>query len=749
MLKNAINTAEPSAQVRKQATDLSFGAHWLINFAVGLLCFVLMYTNGLVNHYDGIWAFSTYQSTEWEISIGRYMWPILNFIRGSYAGDPFNTILSLAVIALANTCILRLFNKLSNRRSALYSALITTSASFCAVLSYRFMSPTFALSYLFSVLSVYALNRSAHSVVGFVLSVVCVVCSLSLYQSMIGCTCLLIVVSGMCQCIKTGRKKSHHMQHLLVSGFSVLLGIIAYVIIWRLVMKVQNIAAVDYKGANALSVANILQQLPETIVHAYREFIRFFFRNSLLHSLFQSTVVYTITLIVLGLGMLFCIALIIRKSFLQGLMLLAYIAVIPVACNLCLLLAPNNSLEMQMTVPLALLIPTLLLFMDKVFAKLAGKISIRFATPALLCITALFLYGNVYQVACDQTAMLDGLNSSETLMNNVVSTAIENDLYDENGNWVFIGVPCENPMFQKSSLWNRANTYARFGQWWEGVNGQRSYRGMLRRLGVQWPMLSNDAYDAFVQANDETIRSMPLYPYEGSMQKIGDTVVVKISNSPYAPGVEKLVETEHPPVLNVWYDLSFAHAQSLIHVVTREDISHLTLLANDIEVGAWQENEIDIIEYAPQHCKEWIIPYAFEEADTYNLCFKTSYDGIRFFSYQDKPDTIIEISAAPIIDVEYQLGYANHPSSIVVITRDDTRYLTLNLGDRELGSWTSSDVIIEDAAQTGYKRWNIEYTFEYEGVYDLWYRCSADGNTYTPYSPGIENAAEILTDPNA
>lgn len=723
----------------------SFMIHWLINFVAGLICFVLLYTNQLVNHYDGIWAFSSFQTGAWEISLGRWLWPVLDIIRGNYAGDPFNSILSLAVIALSNTFAISLFSSKINRRAALYSAIVMASTSVCVMLSYRFTSPTFAFGYLFAVLGVFVLNRIKQPWAGIPISAAFLIASLAMYQSMIGCSCLLIVVLGMWQCVKCSRIRFNHVRYLVVSGFTVLLSLLVYTVLWQWIMHAQGISAVDYKGADSISIAALLRNLPNTMMQAYSEFVRFFFGNSLRHSLFQGTFLYTAMFSVLVLGLLFCAVLSFRKRIVNGVMLLIYAAVIPIACNFSLLLAPGNSLEMQMTLPLSLLIPLLLLFIDLTVSHSDEcKNAIRYAIPSVICAAVLFLHGNVNQVAYDLTAMQEGLTATETLISNVVTSAVQNNMYDENENWVFIGIPCENPMFQKSSLWKNANEYARFGQWWEGVNGQRSYRGILRRLGIQWPMLPNDDYDAFIQSNDELIRNMPLYPYEGSMQRIDGVTVVKISNSPYAPGVEKMIESYHPPILNIWYDLAFADTPSTLHVTTREDIRHLELYINDCQMGHWQEEDVEIIEYVPQHCKEWVVPYTFEDAGTYNLCFRTSYDGIRFFSYQDMPDTSVEIFLAPIAAVEYELGCANSPSTIIITVSEGTEYLTLNLGDTELGSWTAADVTMAESDLHGYNKWLLQYTFQDEGVYDLWYRSSADGISYVSFSAGAEGFIEIL-----
>lgn len=100
---------------------------------------------------------------------------------------------------------------------------------------------------------------------------------------------------------------------------------------------------------------------------------------------------------------------------------------------------------------------------------------------------------------------------------------------------MFVGVISENPLFAKSPLWNRANSYARYGQIWSGVGHtcRYSYNGIFRNIGVNLVVAreSDAFYDSILHS--DKIKQMPVYPTDGSIQKIEDYTVVKISDILY------------------------------------------------------------------------------------------------------------------------------------------------------------------------------------------------------------------------
>ncbi len=139
-------------------------------------------------------------------------------------------------------------------------------------------------------------------------------------------------------------------------------------------------------------------------------------------------------------------------------------------------------------------------------------------------------------VGIDLETMSAGRTATETLMTSVCQTLAQEDPSLEN-QYLFVGFPSENPTFAKSAFWNRANGYAHYGQCGcdGGVRGdlvRRTYNGIFRNIGVNIVISPDSDFDANRLIPSNEVAAMPIYPREGSIQKIGDYTIVKISDLP-------------------------------------------------------------------------------------------------------------------------------------------------------------------------------------------------------------------------
>ena len=74
--------------------------------------FMLMSLN-LVNDVDGIWHLSNFIAGDWEISLGRGLQRYADRARFGIVSEPFNSIITIFLVATANTVILRKFEFIS------------------------------------------------------------------------------------------------------------------------------------------------------------------------------------------------------------------------------------------------------------------------------------------------------------------------------------------------------------------------------------------------------------------------------------------------------------------------------------------------------------------------------------------------------------------------------------------------------------------------------------------------------------
>ena len=131
---------------------------------------------------------------------------------------------------------------------------------------------------------------------------------------------------------------------------------------------------------------------------------------------------------------------------------------------------------------MAILFPSMLCLVGKLFND-QGRLDaqIKYFTIGL---SLFILYGNIYMTATDLETMYEGNVSSDAIIDQVVHTLIGSELYSEEKEYVFLGRISDSPMFRKTVFWDRANSYARYGEFWTGANVMsKAYYGLLRRGG--------------------------------------------------------------------------------------------------------------------------------------------------------------------------------------------------------------------------------------------------------------------------
>ena len=143
----------------------------------------------------------------------------------------------------------------------------------------------------------------------------------------------------------------------------------------------------------------------------------------------------------------------------------------------------------------------------------------------------LVLYGSFLMVSVDQHVMLKSRDNATAMMNRVAVDLGEEQ--NPEGGFVFVGKLADNPNFLKDQLWDRANQYARYGDFHIFVYGDNranfSYFGLLRDSGLNFTFNWNNVYwGEIVQRED--VQEMPLYPEDGYIKQIGKTIVVKFAN---------------------------------------------------------------------------------------------------------------------------------------------------------------------------------------------------------------------------
>ena len=501
----------------------------LINLLICLAAYQLLISNELVNTYDALWNGAEYRNYLWVIEIGRWFWPAVGFAQMNVCPEPFTSILALMCYVLGSCAVAFWFGVKDSLKGYLLVLTSVISTAVCVSLSYRYTSPTFGLSYLLSILAAWMLSRE--KLLPWLTSVFCLTLALGLYQSNIGCTCVLALILVM-RFLQDGAETGKVMRFLGRTALSLVCSCIIYKIIWDLFLKLCHVEASTYRGGGDVSVLKILTSLPASIKSTYLDFYRYFFENELKHNVYQRLAPFRLMIICLILVTVILIWKKLRSRSLGAKIgAVACLMLIPPAANVALILAVDaGQSSIQMTMPMATVFPFLLCVADSVpLMSMNGAkrnwlgLVTAFRT---LCMIVL-LGGSLMMISIDQHVMLKSRETAVYMMNRIVADLGEDT--NPEGGVFFIGRPSDNPIFLKDQLWVRSNSYAHYGEFWLGGNlTTQSYFGYLRDAGV----LLNFNWDVTVWneiGNREGVKTMPVYPDDGYVQRLGNAMVVRLS----------------------------------------------------------------------------------------------------------------------------------------------------------------------------------------------------------------------------
>ena len=484
----------------------------------------------LVNTFDGLWNGSWFIGGFWEISIGRWLWPVADFVRFGVQTEPLNSLLTLAMVVLSMTIIRKIFVQNDGLMSWLAGMIFVSGAVVGVWLSYRYMSPIFGLSLLMAVLAAECVIRLKCTRNAVFSGAVILALSLGLYQANLACFCM-ILLSYLLLLLFQEAERSRIYDHIVRSLGSALAGMMLYWLVLKAILIIGNLQLADYNGAADLSVKSILMGIPKGILQAYQLFGLYFFGNQYRHNMLQTVGLFGIVLVVFGIKIFWHLWKLANDKKYENLFFgVMALAVMPIACNAMMLISSEAVWRMQMGGGLALFVPLCILLLEGTQPKKSE--SDRKSRWLVVLLAILVVYGNVYMMAVDQEAMRQGRDSMSVMSNRIVNDLMDEAYFDEEEqvSVMFVGRPSSNPTFKKGDLYLAANKYAQMGCFWLQPECARlSWRGVFEKIT---PVNLNLCEDATYQQLRETevVAQMPVYPQEGYIQRVGDVIIVKVSD---------------------------------------------------------------------------------------------------------------------------------------------------------------------------------------------------------------------------
>ena len=450
----------------------------------------LLMVNQLVNRADGLWSGSYYKAGRWELSIGRWFWLYVDRIRFGLSIDPATSLISLALFSAGMICLLELFEVKDHIWSMIICSLFLSSTTVCVSLSYRYMSPTFALAFFFSVAAAYVVLKLSKPVLAICAGGILIALSMGLYQADIGCTCIIILSWFILAFIQDTEFQILWKTFVRCSA-SILGGGAIYVIILKMHLAYFNMEMNSYKGGNIYSVKNTLLKLPQSLANIYRSFGQYFTDDVIKSNVLQNYRLYIFVFAILFVGLIKILYCIWKQNVFKMALCALLIILIPAACNAVLLIATDTSIEIQMAGGMTLVLPVMLCIICK-----AEKCFSRW---------------NIYRAICISMSLLT--------------------LYGSEYSFCFIGRPGDNSMYRVTDAYKKANEYTQIGHWYVKADCIRmSWQGLLwGQLGYSLKFSPDDDYMRLI--GEKEVQDMPCFPERGYIMRKGNHIIIKVSDT--------------------------------------------------------------------------------------------------------------------------------------------------------------------------------------------------------------------------
>lgn len=510
-------------------------------FSLGLLIHIYKFTNLLPNH-DGLYNFYSSQNM---VASGRWFLSIACCL-GSFFDLPWvNGILSLVFMGLTAAVIADIFDMENPCLIVLSSGLLVSFPAITATMAYEFTADGYMIAMFLAALSVRLtkmdmLDKKHWK--SMVCSGICICLACGIYQAYVSFAFLLAVCYFMTELLENRQEEKKYWQWIGLQIVIYGLAMAAYYLIWKICLRIQGFAAASYQGIDQVGTVNA-GVLLGGFRKILRDTVRFFLEwNILEHGVTR----YSVLNILFLLAFAVALAVSAKKSKMKWhhiLLLVLCVAAIPIGGFLWYLTSPDVFYHALMLQSLCLIY----IFTAVLYERWMPHGIQNLALVLLMVIVFNnSVTANIYYSYMDQSfrktqAVAAELSTRIHLLDDGTIRHValcgglddwkQEDYFAQDklrqlGGWKTVNKTLLSPMF--------LSLYTDFDLSYYRCNGLE-YPVVENESGIpapqnwefRFPTLS--AADILALSQTEQVRNMPIWPARDSVQVLGDTIVVKLS----------------------------------------------------------------------------------------------------------------------------------------------------------------------------------------------------------------------------
>ena len=517
-------------------------------FIIGFLTHAYKFTNLLPNH-DSLYNFYSSQNM---VASGRWFLSIACSLSSWFDLPWLIGMLSLVLMGIAAAMVAEVFGMKNPCLIVLSSALQVTFPAIAATMAYEFTADGYMLAMVLAAFSVCLTRMEDIRLANWknlALSSICICLACGIYQAYVSFAFVLAVCYFMAELLENRRTDKELWQWIGAQTVIYIAALAGYYLIWNLSMKIQGIQASSYLGIDQVGVMGA-GQMVQAVLNVVKQFVRFFLEWNILE--YGMTVYSALNmgfLAVFVLGLLYAVLKsgCIRRPLHLILMMLC-IGALPFGCYVWMLASPGVTYRTIMLQSMVLLY---------VFAAVVAERWLTVKSLKLADVVAVLLAAIVFNNALAANMSYAFLEKAyEKTYADAVELTTRVHLLDD-GTVRYVAL-CGN-----LDPWEQEDFFAhdklrQLGGWKhiDKTNLTVEFLSLYTDLdlsyyritGEEYPLVENEPnipapYDwefrypvlsaaaSLEMAGTPEVQEMPVWPARDSVQRIGDTIVVKLSET--------------------------------------------------------------------------------------------------------------------------------------------------------------------------------------------------------------------------
>ena len=484
---------------------------FLVTFIVGLLVHFELYSKELLA-YDGYWHYGSFLAKGWEISLGRFLIPFSDMLRGTVVVSILTTVISLATIALSSIFLNETLNIKKGYIKVLISILLVVTPTISLTFMYPYTANGYTFALLFSILSIYFLNKK-RNLKNIFLTLICVIASLAFYQAYL---CVITTLFFIVYILKIIDNKKMSIKNFFIDVFILIIGVILYYICLNIIIKILNLNISDYSNASSILSLDTLKNFIYSIKNTYITFYEFYFTDDIFNNISWFRNIFNVLLFLLIIVNFIIISINNKMYKTPKRLILLLLAILVFPIFVCSIELVAQSREINLLMASSLYFPIIVLLKQIELIKSNRFNNILNIFSVLICIVIIW----TYILSDNATYVATNLFNKQmySVGNNIAQKIKEDEQITDDTPIVILGK-------MKFSLQN--NALLKLTNFDVSNVNMWTWQIFLKdNLGIGQSCTFEEANKI---SESQEFLDMPIFPNEGSIKVIDSTAVVKLS----------------------------------------------------------------------------------------------------------------------------------------------------------------------------------------------------------------------------